>query len=298
MVGKAVIESSFTELQADICGGLEELDGSGKFSVEPWNLPTGGGGLTRVIHGNHIEKGGVNFSAVSGPASAALQKMLKVEGDSFFATGVSIVLHPTSPMVPIIHMNVRYFEMGDIWWFGGGIDVTPHYIIPAQAASFHSRMKEVCDKADSGFYSEFMEWADRYFYIKHRGEARGVGGIFFDRLNETRGHDKESLFEFVMDVGRAFLPSYRDVFLPNYQKDWGQQEKSWQMLRRSRYAEFNLVWDRGTKFGLETGGRTESILMSLPPQCEWKYNYSPEPGTSEHATLTLLKQKVRWLDYL
>lgn len=291
------IKGQFKNLQSNICAGLEALEGQAKFKTDTWQLDSGGGGVSKVIEGKHIEKGGVNFSAVSGPVSAKLAALLKEKGETFFATGVSIVLHPSNPLMPIIHMNVRYFEMGAAWWFGGGIDLTPHYIVPAQAQFFHSTLKSVCDKSDQSFYPEFKKWADDYFFIKHRDETRGIGGIFFDRLNLKRGFSKEMLFKFVLDVGQSFVPIYRHLFLLNAEKEFTSEQKDWQLLRRGRYAEFNLAWDRGTRFGLETGGRTESILMSLPPTCQWKYNYQPVDGSSEQRTLQLLKKGVDWVNW-
>lgn len=297
MIKKEQIADQFRALQLRICEGLEDMDRGAAFQEDPWTLHSGGGGKTRVILGNHIEKGGVNFSAVWGPASDKLQKMLKKQGDTFFATGVSIVLHARSPHVPIIHMNVRYFEMGeDVWWFGGGIDVTPHYINTEQAKHFHQLMKDTCDRTAHSFYPKFKTWADDYFYLKHRQETRGIGGIFFDRLSsDEQDISKEQLFDFVMDVGHAFLPAYQIFFSPNYEKPVADHEKEWQLYRRGRYAEFNLVWDRGTRFGLETGGRTESILMSLPPECIWQYNRDIPADSPEGKSQALLKKGIDWL---
>ncbi len=298
MVQLETIVQEFKTLQTSICQGLEALDGTGRFQEDQWEMKTGGGGRTRILVGNHIAKGGVNFSKVQGPVSPALQKILKKTGNSFCATGVSIVLHPLNPHVPIIHMNVRYFEMDqEVWWFGGGIDLTPHYIQPRQAARFHSRLKKVCDAADPSYYSKFKQWADDYFYLKHRTETRGVGGIFFDRLAHEEKLDKNDLFGFVMGVGNSFLPIYREVFLDNYEKTYTDAEKEWQYYRRGRYAEFNLVWDRGTRFGLETGGRTESILMSLPPKCIWEYNREIIAESPEGKTQALLKKDIDWMEY-
>ncbi len=297
MLQKEDIAAAFRSLQDDICRALEQMDGTSLFHEDAWEMATGGGGRTRIIQGEHIEKGGVNFSAVEGPASEALKKLLGESGDRFFATGVSIVLHPSSPLVPIIHMNVRYFEMSEkVWWFGGGIDLTPHYIDKDEAQNFHRQLKETCDRTDSDYYPRFKKWADDYFYLKHRQETRGVGGIFFDRLNTDReSKTKAELFEFVMNVGRTFVPAYRAVFESNVQRDWTDSEKQWQYYRRGRYVEFNLVWDRGTRFGLETGGRTESILMSLPAQARWQYDFQPEEGTPEAETQNLLRKGIEWI---
>jgi len=295
MIRRDEIQTAFRSIQNAICTSLEELDG-GEFRIDPWTMPSGGGGESRVIEGAHIEKGGVNFSAVKGPVSDALKKMLGKDGKEFFATGVSIVLHPCNPHVPIIHMNVRYFEMGTSWWFGGGIDLTPHYVVPTDARFFHKQLKAVCDRSDPAYYSRFKDWADDYFYVRHREETRGVGGIFFDRLTAGLDKSQKQIFDFVLDVGNAFIPIYKQLFLENSDSPYTQKEKQWQLVRRGRYAEFNLVWDRGTKFGLETGGRTESILMSLPPLAKWEYAQEPEEGSPELATLNYLKKGVDWVN--
>jgi len=297
MLTKEIITEEFKKLQDLICNALEAEDGKGKFREDLWERPGGGGGRSRVIaDGNVIEKGGVNFSAVEGETPDKILQALSLEKSNFFATGVSIVLHPHNPFVPIIHMNIRYFEMSNgTWWFGGGIDLTPHYIDKKDAAHFHRQLKAVCDRHHDKFYQEFKKWADEYFYIPHRKETRGIGGIFFDRLNETRGKSKEELFDFVLDVGKAFAPIYTHFMRSNNGLSYDDQNVQWQRLRRGRYVEFNLVWDKGTKFGLETDGRTESILMSLPPQANWIYDYKPVAGSEEAKTLSLLKKGVEWL---
>lgn len=293
---KEEIQEWFKGLQDDICSALEQTDGKGKFHQDLWERPEGGGGRTRVItNGNILEKGGVNFSAVHGPTPAKILEALKIDKADFFATGVSIVMHPHSPMVPIIHMNVRYFEMSNgISWFGGGIDLTPHYVDKADAQYFHNQMKTCCDRHNATYYPEFKKWADDYFYIKHRKETRGVGGIFFDRLSANDQFSKEDRWKFVQDVGSQFAPIYTHLMDKNRDLPFGQNEKEWQYLRRGRYAEFNLVWDKGTKFGLDTDGRTESILMSLPPQANWAYNHIPAEGSREKQTLDLLKKGIDW----
>lgn len=304
MINNEAITEWFKELQDSICGELERCDGNGKFEEDQWNREGGGGGRTRVIqNGAIIEKGGVNFSAVHGKMAENITKALGLPQSNFYATGVSIVMHPQSPMVPIIHMNVRYFETQDedgntTWWFGGGIDLTPHYVDDTDAKYFHQELKSVCDKHDSSYYSEFKEWADNYFYLKHRKETRGVGGIFFDRLNEkSRGKSKEELFDFVKAVGSTFAPIYTHLMSKNKDLTFRPEQVTWQKLRRGRYVEFNLVWDKGTKFGLDTDGRTESILMSLPPQANWEYDYQPEEGTPEYETLQKLRKGIEWLNY-
>ncbi len=271
---KEQIADWFHGLQSRICASIEEADGGGGFQSETWERPGGGGGHTRVIeNGKIISKGGVNFSAVHGSLPDKIQKALGVDSDAFFATGVSIVMHPDNPHVPIIHMNVRYFEMSeDVWWFGGGIDLTPHYVVQDQADWFHAQLKQVCDLRDPAYHPRFSKWADEYFYIKHRKESRGVSGIFFDRLSTaTEGKSKSDLFAFVQAVGEQFAPIYTQLMLANHQKPFTDLHKAWQMHRRSRYVEFNLVLDKGTKFGLDTDGRIDSILMSLPPETGWKY---------------------------
>jgi coproporphyrinogen III oxidase len=285
------IESWLQELQAGICTGLEKLDGSeARFATDKWNRPGGGGGISRAIAGEGlIEKGGVNFSAVEGEVSDKMAKGLKLEGKSFFATGVSIVLHPVSPMVPIIHMNVRYFELDNgTWWFGGGIDLTPHYVVEVDAAYFHQAMERTCEANYPGSYARFKPWADRYFYLPHRKETRGIGGIFFDRAGKEEGISKGELWKLVRGIGNSFLPTYSYLASKNRELPYTERELKFQRLRRGRYVEFNLVHDAGTKFGLETDGRTESILMSLPPLASWEYDYQPEEGSAEAFTLNYL----------
>jgi coproporphyrinogen III oxidase len=302
MLNKEHIAEEYRRIQDSICRGLEELDGKARFEEELWEREGGGGGRTRIIqNGQIIEKGGVNFSAVHGTLPDTVKKALGVDDAAFFATGVSIVIHPNHPMVPIIHMNIRYFEMpGDNGpsrqWFGGGIDLTPHYVHEGDARYFHQCLKQTCDYFDPEFYPKFKTWADNYFFIKHRNETRGIGGIFFDRLTpQSSGLEWERLLQFSLGVGNTFLPAYTELVNRNRWKDQTLKQKEWQYQRRSRYVEFNLVYDAGTKFGLETNGRIESILMSLPPQANWLYNFSPEPGSEEEKTLSLLKKDINWL---
>ncbi|MEQ6119526.1 oxygen-dependent coproporphyrinogen oxidase [Reichenbachiella sp. MALMAid0571] len=295
-MNKEEIRDWFKELQDDICGQIESADGSGKFKEDNWDRLNGGGGRTRVIeNGSVIEKGGVNFSAVYGATPQKILDALKLDQADFFATGVSIVMHPSSPMVPIIHMNVRYFEMSNgISWFGGGIDLTPHYVDKEDARYFHKTMKAVCDRHHPDYYKEFKNWADDYFYVKHRNETRGIGGIFFDRLSAKGDIFMEDRWAFVQEVGQVFAPIYTHLMTKNKNLPFGENEKKWQFLRRGRYVEFNLVLDKGTKFGLDTDGRTESILMSLPPQANWVYDYQPTEGSNEAETLSLLKKGINW----
>jgi coproporphyrinogen III oxidase len=302
MITKEEIAGQYQEIQNEICFALEQLDGRAVFEEERWEREGGGGGCTRVIqNGNVLEKGGVNFSAVYGELPDAVKRSFKVEQSDFFATGISIVIHPNHPMVPIIHMNIRYFEMPaamegqePVRWFGGGIDLTPHYIIDDDAHFFHRHLKNVCDSYDQGFYPRFKQWADDYFYIKHRQETRGIGGIFYDRLTAGKELSWESIFEFSKTLGRSFIPVYTELVNRNRHKTYTPEQQNWQYLRRSRYAEFNLVYDAGTKFGLETNGRIESILMSLPPTAKWLYNYQPVDDSEEARTLSLLKKGINW----
>ena len=294
---KETIELWFKTLQDNICQALEQTDQKGTFHEDLWERPGGGGGRTRVMqHGKIIEKGGVNFSAVHGSLPDRIQQALQLDTKEFFASGVSIVIHPNNPHVPIIHMNTRYFELADgTYWFGGGIDLTPHYVNAEDATWFHQQLKEVCDHTDVTFYSKFKKWADDYFFIDHRNETRGIGGIFFDRLSEGEIHSKAAIFDFVKRVGAEFAPTYTHFMQKHGDKTYSEQEKNWQLLRRGRYVEFNLVYDKGTKFGLETSGRIESILMSLPEMASWQYNALPEHDSAEQKTLDLLKKDINWV---
>ncbi len=294
---KEQVADRFRALQDDICRQLEAADGGGRFIEDNWVRAEGGGGRSRVIEGNTIQRGGVMFSAVHGPLPEPIAQSMKLPaGTSFFATGVSIVLHPHSPMAPIIHMNVRYFETDTgRWWFGGGIDLTPHYIIADDARFFHQQLKDTCDRFHPDFYPQYKKTADDYFFIKHRQETRGIGGIFFDYVQEKEGLTSENLVEFVLAVGNTFAPTYTELLERAKNRPWTEREKRWQLLRRGRYVEFNLVWDRGTKFGLETNGRVESILMSMPPEANWAYNFQPEPDSPEAYTLSLLRKDIAWI---
>jgi len=298
MPDKKEIEKFFGELQDVICDGLAKADGKALFEEDLWERPEGGGGRTRVIrNGDVFEKGGVNFSAVYGPCPEFLRKeagLSATEKVDFFATGVSIVIHPNNPFVPIIHMNVRYFEAGHLKWFGGGIDLTPHYIDEGDAHYFHTQLKKACDKYNPTYYSEFKKWADEYFFIKHRNETRGIGGIFFDRLSATTEINLEQRFAFVKDVGMSFLNCYLPLVEKNRKITFNEANRKWQLIRRGRYAEFNLVYDRGTKFGLSTNGRVESILMSLPPLASWEYDHNPPANSLEKRTLELLNHVNTW----
>jgi len=300
MLSKEEVSAWFSSLQDSICSALENTDGSAKFIEDAWERKEGGGGRTRIIqNGDVIEKGGVAFSAVHGPVPEFLKSEISNQQstiDTFYATGVSIVIHPVNPMVPVIHMNVRYFEMtGGVKWFGGGIDLTPHYVNEEDARYFHTYLKNTCDRFSPSYYNEFKKWADDYFFIKHRNETRGIGGIFFDHLKPSTEHSVEDIFAFVKAVGESFAPVYTHFMNKNKSFPYSENEKQWQLLRRGRYVEFNLVYDRGTKFGLETNGRVESILMSLPQMASWTYNYIPQPGSKEEKTLSLLKKGINWV---
>ena len=305
-IEKQEVSSWFKQLQDNICSQLEGLDGRARFATDNWEREAGGGGITRVIEeGALIEKGGVNFSEVHGKVPENMLKTLEIGQSpdnnlSFYATGVSIVLHPTNPMMPIIHMNVRYLEIQgkgstETSWFGGGIDLSPHYVFKEDAKLFHEMLKESCDLHDKSYYPKFKQWADDYFYIKHRKETRGVGGIFFDRLSETTDVSMEDIFAFVKEIGNSFCPIYNNLANKRRGDEYGNTELNWQALRRGRYTEFNLIYDRGTKFGLETDGRVESILMSLPPHSKWTYNHSPPDGSKEEMTLRLLRKNIDWV---
>lgn len=302
-MNKEEVLEKYKLLQDRICNALEICDGKGKFQEEIWNREGGGGGRTRILQeGNVIEKGGVNFSAVHGELPNAIKKAFNTHDEEFFATGVSIVIHPNNPHVPIIHMNVRYFETFDgngkagLKWFGGGIDLTPHYIIKDDAQFFHQALKDTCDKYNPSFYPDFKKRADSYFFIKHRNETRGIGGIFYDRLQpENTGLSWDDILAFSIAVGDTFAPVYTELMNRNRNKSFTEQEQNWQYIRRSRYTEFNLVYDAGTKFGLETNGRIESILMSLPPTAKWIYNFEPTEGSAEQETLSLLKMGIDWV---
>ncbi len=299
-MNKEQIADQFRALQDAITKTIENTDGSAKFQEDRWTREEGGGGRSRVLaNGNIIEKGGVNFSAVHGPLPEKIKTKLNVKGDEFFATGVSLIMHPENPHVPVIHMNVRYFELNDgTYWFGGGIDLTPIYIDKKEAADFHQALKVICDKYNSDFYSKFKTWADDYFYLSHRNETRGIGGIFFDHLNESTGLSKDELLNFVLEIGQLFAPLYSEIMKKKADTPYNEKEKDWQLHRRGRYVEFNLLQDKGTRFGIDTNGRTESILVSMPPEVKWTYQYEIEDGSAESNTINQLKKGIDWLQYL
>lgn len=285
------IKSYLLTLQDNICHALELEDGSGHFEEDSWQREQGGGGRSRVLeNGAVFEKAGVNFSHVYGdnlPASATAHRP-ELAGRHFTALGVSLVIHPSNPYVPTTHFNIRFFiaekEGADpIWWFGGGFDLTPYYGFEEDCIHWHQTAKDACAPFGDDVYARYKTWCDDYFYLKHRQEARGIGGIFFDDLNEW-GFD--TCFEFFKSVGEHFIPAYQPIVAKRKATPFGEQEKNFQLYRRGRYVEYNLVYDRGTLFGLQTGGRTESILMSLPPMVHWKYNWQPEAGSAESRLYT------------
>ncbi len=285
----------FATLQDEICAGLETLDGEATFHQDLWEREGGGGGRTRVItDGRVFEKGGVNFSSVHGVMPEKLAaRMMEGEDRTFFATGVSLVIHPRSPMIPTVHANFRYLEQGSSAWFGGGADLTPYYPYPEDAVHFHTTLRAACDEHSPDYYPRFKKWCDEYFFLPHRNETRGMGGIFFDYLKGENGN-LDPVFNFVQSAGRAFLPAYLPIVERRQHEAFGERERDFQLVRRGRYVEFNLVYDRGTVFGLETRGRTESILMSLPPLAKWVYDHRPEPGSREAEAMAMFRPQD-WL---
>ena len=277
-------------LQDELCTALERLDGSAAFSRDAWERPGGGGGVARVLQdGAVLEKAGVNVSNVHGALSPDLAKRLGGEGEEFAATGLSVVIHPRNPFAPTAHANIRFLRRGGAGWFGGGSDLTPHYLFEEDCRHFHGVFREVCERHGQS-YAVHKKAADDYFYLRHRREHRGVGGIFFDDL---RG-DLDASARFVEDVARAFLAAYLPILERRKDLPYGDGERRWQEIRRGRYVEFNLVYDRGTLFGLETSGRIESILMSLPPSVRWPYDHRPAAGSREEALLAALRLPRDW----
>ena len=293
------LSNDFRALQDRIVSGIEAVEaerGGAAFVEDAWERPGGGGGRTRVLTAGKVwERGGVNFSQVEGEASPALQAQMNTSADRFWAAGVSLVMHPNNPHVPIVHMNVRHFALSDgTSWFGGGIDLTPHYVVPSEATQFHHVLRRTCEAHACADYSRFKAEADDYFFVPHRQETRGVGGIFFDHMGRegASADEWQAHKAFVFDVGNAFLSSYLPLVHANADRPFTAQEREWQLHRRGRYVEFNLVWDRGTRFGLVSNGRTESILMSLPPEVKWTYAY--DAGKKERDTLGWLKKGIDW----
>ena len=290
------------QLQDTITSKLEEIDGKAKFKEDLWQRPEGGGGRTRVIqNGNVFEKGGVNISAVHGILPKSMQVYFNVGEVDFFACGLSLVLHPVNPFVPTVHANWRYFEMYNKEgktidsWFGGGQDLTPYYLFEEDAKHFHQVCKMACDKHDPNFYKDFKKKCDDYFYNSHRGEARGIGGLFFDYCKRSEDMSMQQWYDFVTEVGNSFLEVYVPIVERRKSIEYSQENRDWQEIRRGRYVEFNLVHDKGTLFGLKTNGRIESILMSLPPHVQWVYDHHPEKGSEEEKLLEVLKNPKDWM---
>lgn len=320
---KQRVSTFMKTLQDEICQRLEELDGGQNFLEDSWERPQGGGGRSRVIKaGNLFEQGGVNFSEVWGsdlPPSILVQRP-EAAGHGFYATGTSMVLHPRNPYIPTVHLNYRYFEAGPVWWFGGGIDLTPYYPFREDASQFHQTIKAACDRHNPEYYNVFKPWCDEYFFLKHRQEPRGVGGIFFDyqdgrgslyrgpdpqgiaatksnEIGEVAPRSWEQLFAFVQECGRSFIPAYEPIVQKRRDMEYGDRQRDFQLYRRGRYVEFNLIYDRGTIFGLQTNGRTESILMSLPPLVRWEYSFAPEANTPESELYDLFLKPQDWANW-
>ncbi|HEY0962417.1 MAG TPA: oxygen-dependent coproporphyrinogen oxidase [Pseudomonadales bacterium] len=299
-VDASAVKNYLLDLQARICAGLETADGGASFRTDRWDRDSGGSGITRVLSEGHvIEKGGVNFSHVFGKAlpPAATAKRPELAGGAFQAMGVSLVIHPRNPFVPTSHANVRFFiaekpGIEPVWWFGGGYDLTPYYGFDDDCRHWHGTAQRACAPFGGDVYPRFKQWCDDYFFLKHRQEPRGVGGLFYDDLNEW-GFDKT--FAFMQAVGNSYLDAYVPLIERRKDTPWGEREKRFQQYRRGRYVEFNLVYDRGTIFGLQSGvGRIESILMSLPPEVRWDYDYQPEPGTEEARLYTDYLRAREW----
>lgn len=294
--------SYIKDLQNQITKALEKVDGKATFREDLWNRTEGGGGQSRIIeNGEVIEKGGVNISAVHGPLPESMQAYFKVGNVDFFACGLSLVIHPKNPMAPTVHANWRYFEMFNEnnecvdQWFGGGLDLTPYYLFEEDAKHFHLQCKKACDAHDSHFYTEFKDKCDAYFHNSHRGEARGVGGLFFDYLKADKKYSIEDRYNFTTEVGNAFLEAYIPILEKRKSMSYTPAQRTWQEIRRGRYVEFNLVHDKGTLFGLKTNGRIESILMSLPPTVQWRYDHQPDPDSDESKLLEILKNPKSWV---
>jgi len=300
MTDKLAVKDYLLDLQDRICNGLQTEDGQASFQEDSWVREEGGGGRSRVItDGGVFEKGGVNFSHVHGtqlPPSATAARP-ELAGRSFEAMGVSLVMHPENPYIPTSHANVRFFiaeKPGEepVWWFGGGYDLTPYYGHRDDCQHWHQTAKSACDPFGEAVYSRFKQWCDDYFFLKHRNEPRGVGGLFFDDYNEP---GFEQSFGLMRSVGDSYLDAYVPIVQRRKSEAWGQRERQFQLYRRGRYVEFNLVYDRGTLFGLQTGGRTESILMSLPPLVRWEYDWQPEPGSAEAELYDIYLKSQNWI---
>lgn len=288
------------DLQNEICKALESFEPTDQFIEDRWERKEGGGGWSRVLKGKTFEKAGVNVSEVHGPVPEVLKGSIPDSAKNFYATGISLVIHPTNPMVPTTHANFRYFEVTDDGgaivdqWFGGGADLTPYYLFKEDATHFHQTLKQACDNHHPDFYGEFKPWCDRYFFNRHRNEHRGIGGVFFDHLRPGDKLSGEELEGFQMEIGARFIEAYMPIVEKRLELGYTPAQKEWQEIRRGRYVEFNLIHDRGTLFGLKTGGRIESIFMSLPPTVRWEYNHHPEAGTPEAALIEALTTPKNW----
>ena len=315
------VKKLLLNIQEDICKGLEKLDGKEKFIEESWDRPEGGGGRSRVLkNGSVFEQAGVNFSEVHGkelPESITSQRP-EAKGHEWFATGTSMVLHPLNPYIPTVHLNYRYFEAGPVWWFGGGADLTPYYPYLSDVKHFHSEHLRACNSVNENLHKVFKPWCDEYFYLNHRKESRGIGGIFYDYqdgngklykgrnnkgvaydISNTVGEIKltwEDLYSLANHCGKAFLKSYEPIVRKRVKQKYTDKERDFQLYRRGRYVEFNLVWDRGTIFGLQTNGRTESILMSLPPLARWEYGFKAEEESREDLLTKIFTKPQDWLN--
>lgn len=293
------VEAYLRNLQESLCSAFEaEENGQARFQEDRWERPEGGGGVSRVLSdGSVFERGGINFSRIQGTSlpPSAIAHRPQLAGQPYTVMGLSLVMHPRNPYVPTTHANLRFFTAGSdenpTWWFGGGFDLTPYYGFEEDAVHWHRTARAACQPFGAELYPRFKTWCDEYFYLKHRREPRGIGGIFFDDFRER---DFEFSFEFARSVGDHFLPAYQPIVQRRKSIPSGERERRFQLYRRGRYVEFNLVWDRGTLFGLQSGGRTESILMSLPPLVEWRYNWSPEPGTPEARLYEVFLQPRDW----
>ncbi|PHR92305.1 MAG: oxygen-dependent coproporphyrinogen oxidase [Robiginitomaculum sp.] len=299
---KTKFKNYIDNLQDTICSALEQVDGVAKFEEDVWTRPEGGGGCTRVIQdGAVFEKGGVNVSGVYGKLPKSMQDYFGVDEANFFACGLSMVLHPKSPMVPTTHANWRYFEMYDgagkvvDQWFGGGQDLTPYYLVEDDARHFHAICKKACDAHDPAFYTQYKNRCDEYFYNSHRGEGRGIGGLFFDYCKPTEKISLQDWYDFVTEVGDSFCEAYVPIVEKRKSLPYTDAQKTWQEIRRGRYVEFNLIHDKGTLFGLKTNGRIESILMSLPKHVQWHYNHTPEAGSPEAILVDVLENPREWV---
>lgn len=296
------VKAYLLNLQQSICETLEKIDGQAIFCTENWEREEGGGGITRALSAGRVfEKAGVNFSHVNGGnlPPAALHHRPELKGAKFHALGVSLVIHPNNPYVPTSHANVRFFTAQtnsgmEYWWFGGGFDLTPYYGFHDDCVYWHQTAKAACERFGDDIYERYKAWCDEYFYLKHRQEARGIGGLFFDDLHE---HSFEHSFGLMRSIGDHYLKAYTPIVLRRQDTPFTEREKAFQRLRRGRYVEFNLIYDRGTIFGLQSNGRTESILMSLPPEVNWQYNWSPEPNSPEHLLYTEFLPARNWIEY-